>query len=176
MLSQPHTKDPAFEWHPDEGKDYTLGQWLNLNSFVARLLGSREVFFASSFAIWQLRKGLEEYLAEDLRSDFQSPVPAVDSKVAVACEWLIHAGPTILEESLLESQGLLALDEDRRKSLRAGPVFSGHPGFNIERWGFWKRRLWKLRGVVSEDVVISVDRAVEVMEESAMLVVEGFLD
>jgi len=131
------------------------------------------MFFASSFAIWQLRRGLEEYLGEDLRFYSQSPVPGVDTKVAIACEWLIQAGPAILEESLLENHGVLTLDENRRTSLRVGPVFKGDPGFNAERWGFWKRRLWKLRELVSERVVVNVDRAVGVMEDSAAMLVEG---
>jgi len=56
-------QDPTFAWHPEEDDNYTLGQWLNLNSFVARLFGSG-IFAWQNFPIWQLRKGLEDDLAE----------------------------------------------------------------------------------------------------------------
>jgi len=56
-------QDPTFAWHLEEDDNYTLGQWLNLNSFVARLFGSG-IFAWQNFPIWQLRKGLEDDLAE----------------------------------------------------------------------------------------------------------------
>lgn len=155
-------QDPTFEWYPEEDDNYTLSQWVNLNSFVARLFGSG-VFIANRFPIWQLRQGLEDDLAE-AKGDC-SPAEAVDNRVAVASEWLTHAGPALVNQSLLESQDL---DEGLQKSYRAGALFTGHPGFNIERWGFWKRRLGELRPTVGKEVALSVDRAIESMEASAV--------
>ncbi|KAK0610860.1 hypothetical protein B0T14DRAFT_314731 [Immersiella caudata] len=153
--------DPTFEWHPDDDDNYTLGQWLNLNSFVARPFGSGVIVW-QNFPIWQLRKGLEDDLAQ-AKGDC-SPAEAIDNRVAVASEWLIHAGPVLLKLCLLDH-----LDEDLRKSTRVGIHFSGHPGFNLERWGFWKRRLEGLRSTVSIEVAPSVERAIKSMRASAVV-------
>lgn len=81
--------------------------------------------------------------------------------VAVASEWLIHAGPAILKQCLLDKSK--ELDTDARRSLKAGTYFLGRPGFNLERWGFWKRRLVELRLAVSEEVTARVGLAIETM-------------
>ncbi|KAK0639676.1 hypothetical protein B0T16DRAFT_423561 [Cercophora newfieldiana] len=154
--------NPTFQWHPEEEDHYKLHHWLNLNSFVARLFGSG-VFKSYRFPIWQLRQGLEDDLSEEAKGDC-TPAEAVDNRVAVASEWLIHAGPALLKLSLLEDQ---ELDDALRRSYRPGVLFSGNPGFNLERWGFWKRRLGELRSEVGEEVVLSVDKAVEIMNKSA---------
>ncbi|KAM7187182.1 Protein of unknown function (DUF3632) domain containing protein [Rhypophila sp. PSN 637] len=127
--------DPTFEWHPEDGC-LKLNQWLNLNSFVARLHGSG-VFTRNSFPLWQLEQGLEDDLAASAKGDC-SPAEAVDNRVAVACEYLIHTAPALLRQSLLKTGDRLS-DEQLRRSYAAGPLFSGGPGFNTERWGFWKR-------------------------------------
>ena len=51
-----------------------------------------------------------------------------------------------------------------RRSSGAGVLFSGNPGFNLECWDFWKRRLGELRSTVGEGVVSSVGQAVETMK------------
>ncbi|KAK1754087.1 hypothetical protein QBC47DRAFT_385593 [Echria macrotheca] len=153
--------DPTFEWHPDDDDNYTLGQWLNLNSFVARLFGSGVIVWRN-FPIWQLRKGLEDDLGE-AKGDC-SPAKAIDNRVAVASEWLIHASPVLLKLCLLDD-----LEEDLHKSTRVGIHFPGHPGFNLERWGFWKRRLEELRSSVSIEVATSVEQAIESMRASAVV-------
>jgi len=154
-------QDPTFEWHPEEEDNYTLGQWRNLNSFVARLFGSGVIVW-ENFPIWQLRKGLEDDLTQ-AKGDC-SPADAVDNRVAVASEWLIHAGPALLQLCLLDRQDL---DEDLRRSARVGVHFHGHPGFNLERWGFWKRRLEELHSTGS-GVAPSVEQAIESMRASAV--------
>ncbi|KAK3689210.1 hypothetical protein B0T22DRAFT_440702 [Podospora appendiculata] len=159
--------DPTFEWHPEdeELEPYTLSNWLNLNSFVARLHGSG-VFLTNSFAVWQLREGLEDDLVEAKGNC--SPAEAVDNRIAVVSEWLVHAGPALLKESLLESENL---DEGQKRAYGPGPLFSGRPGCNIERWGFWKRRLEELRPTIGASVAPSVDRAVQTMKASAAALV-----
>lgn len=89
----------------------------------------------------------------------------MDSRVAVASEWLIHAGPALLKLCLLDLQDL---EEDLRRSARVGVHFPGHLGFNLERWGFWKRRLGELRSSVSIGVAPSVEQATEGMRASAL--------
>ncbi|KAK4207701.1 hypothetical protein QBC37DRAFT_433046, partial [Rhypophila decipiens] len=158
-----HWVDPTFEWHPED-ECLKLNQWLNLNSFVARLHGSG-VFTRNSFLLWQLEQGLEDDLAANAKGDC-SPAEAVDNRVAVACEYLIHTAPALLRESLLETGDQLS-DEKVRRSYAGGPLFSGGPGFNTERWGFWKRRLGELRSTVSDGLALTVDRALESMKAAA---------
>lgn len=160
--------DPTFEWHPEEEEPYTLDQWLNLNSFAARLFGS-SVFMSNRFPIWQLRQALEDDLQKEAKGPC-SPAEAIENRVSVASEWLIHAGPALLRSSLLESQDL---DDALRKSYAAGALFTGNPGFNIERWGFWKRRLGELRSTMGEGVRPSVDRAIGTMNKSAAALVKN---
>ncbi|KAM7210455.1 hypothetical protein V8F06_014157 [Rhypophila decipiens] len=147
-----HWVDPTFEWHPED-ECLKLNQWLNLNSFP----------------LWQLEQGLEEDLSANAKGDC-SPAEAVDNRVAVACEYLIHTAPALLRESLLETGDRLS-DEQLRRSYAGGPLFSGGPGFNTERWGFWKRRLGELRSTVSEGLAPTVDRALESMKAAAAALV-----
>ena len=104
-------------------------------------------------------KELWDYLAKP--RGLCSPAEAVNNMVAVASEWLIHAGPAILKQCLRGKSN--ELDADGRRSFAAGTYFLGRPGFNLERWGFWKRRLMELQPVVSEEVAASVGRAIETM-------------
>jgi len=134
---------------------------------IARLFGSGVILW-ENFPVWQLREALEDDLAEAKGNC--SPAEAVDNRVAVACEWLIQAGPALFKLCLLNRQDL---DEGMRRSSGAGGLFSGNPGFNLEPWSFWKRRLGELRSVVGERVVSSVDRAVEGMKASEVALVKN---
>jgi hypothetical protein len=110
----------------------TPDEWLNLNSFNARLLGSGATQWMN-FPIWQLREGLEAVLGPDRHEN--------DCKIAVACEWIIQAGPKLLRYALLNDD----LDEDMKRILRGYELWTGFPGMNTERWGFWKRRLVEVK-------------------------------
>jgi hypothetical protein len=89
--------------------------------------------------------------------------------VAVASEWLVRAGPALLKLCLLDRQDL---DEALRRSARVGDLFpGGRPGFSLERWVFWKRRLEELRSTVGAGVVPSVEGAIESMKASAVALV-----
>ncbi|KAH6892487.1 hypothetical protein B0T10DRAFT_547238 [Thelonectria olida] len=145
--------DPTFE--PVEGEDetYSPSEWLNLNSFAARLFGAGIVGWVN-FPIWQLRHGLEEDA---------SPGPDTDCRVAAASEWLIQAGPNLLRRCLLRTN----FNEAQKRSYRAGAIYSGHAGLNLERWGFWKRRLGEVQSVVDEEAAASVDEAVKTMTMAA---------
>jgi hypothetical protein len=57
MLTQ--IEGPTFELDTEDDRDFTLDEWLNLNSFVARLFSTTVGGFGN-FAIWELRNGLEE--------------------------------------------------------------------------------------------------------------------
>ncbi|KAF7554204.1 hypothetical protein G7Z17_g3063 [Cylindrodendrum hubeiense] len=132
----------------------TPSGWVNLNSFLALLFASGVVRW-QNFPVWELREGLEEEL---------SPGEVADCGVAAASEWLIQAAPALLRLCLIDEDDL---DEPIRRSNRAGSLFKGNPGLNLERWGFWKRRLGEVRGTVSEETALSVDKALESMKKTA---------
>lgn len=147
--------DPTFQPVEGEEETYSFSEWLNLNSFHARLLGSGLVRW-ENFVIWQMRHGLEEEL---------SPGSSTDCRVAVASEWAIQAGPAFLRLCLIERSDF---DELQRRSHRAGSLYAGHPGLSLERWGFWKRRLGEVRHMVGEQAGASVDQAIQRMTAAAL--------
>ncbi|KAI9763504.1 MAG: hypothetical protein M1840_000457 [Geoglossum simile] len=148
--------DPTLEAGDDETEHYSLEEWLNLNSFSARLLGAGLAGWVN-FAVWQLRHGLEEEM---------SPGPSTDSRVAAAGEWIIQSGQDLLRRCLLNS----ALNEAEARSYSAGALYAGNPGLCLERWGFWKRRLGEMRGKVGESAMRSIDEAVESMTAAEMAI------
>ncbi|KAG9255717.1 uncharacterized protein F5Z01DRAFT_673018 [Emericellopsis atlantica] len=140
--------DPTLE--TVEGQDvedeYSYSEWLNLNSFNARLFGAGLVEM-ESFVIWQMRQALEE--------DLNPNNAATDLRLSVASEWAIHSGPVLLRKCLVERRDIT---EGDKKSRGPGPLYTGHGGLNLERWGFWKRRFEELRPVVAgEEAVARVD-------------------
>ena len=148
--------DPTFEIVEGEEQDeYPYSEWLNLNSFHARLFGAGLVEW-ENFVIWQMRQALEEDL---------SPNVATDLRLSVASEWAIHAGPALLRKCLVERRDVT---EGDKRSHGPGPLYTGQGALNLERWGFWKRRFEELRPVVSgEEAVASVDQAIQCMAAAA---------
>ncbi|OQN96283.1 hypothetical protein B0A51_18947, partial [Rachicladosporium sp. CCFEE 5018] len=146
--------DPTFNrvWGSPHPHDYTLDQWINVSSFAARVQSASLVTWIN-FAVWQLRAALEEnwVVAEN-----------ADTKVAVACEWIVHSGQRILQLCLQERE----MGETALRSEGPGILFAGLPGTNLERWGFWTRRLKELRGQVCEAVHMSVDQALEAIRSA----------
>lgn len=86
-----------------------------------------------NFAIWQLREGLEDVLGSDSHEN--------DCKIAVASEWIIQAGPKLLRETLLNED----ISEAEKRAYSGCELWTGLPGLNTERWGFWKRRLAEVK-------------------------------
>lgn len=150
--------DPTFETGSGEESDddeFSFSEWLNLNSFNARLLGAGLVPW-ESFAIWQMRQALEEALP---------PSPATDLRLSVASEWIIRAGPALLRKCLVARQDTT---EDDKRSHGPGPLFSGQGALNLERWRFWQRRFGELRSVVAgEEAIVNVDLAMRCMTVAA---------
>lgn len=129
-----------------------MDEWLNLNSFIARLFNGLVVGFAN-FAIFELRNGLEE--------DDDVPQPIADARIRVACEWVIQSRWRLLQLSLLNSRSTEPEDATHGSPYRGGALYSGTRGFNLERWGFWKRRLAELRKDVGD--IAPIDEALEMM-------------
>ncbi|KAJ3952817.1 hypothetical protein N0V92_010731 [Colletotrichum tropicale] len=89
--------------------------------------------------------------------------PEAVTRVVVAAEFFIQAAPTLLQESLVwHTRG--PFDDSTQRVFRAGPLFPGTFGFNLERWGFWKRRFGELASHLGdEEVKKNVDEALERM-------------
>lgn len=146
------TLGPAYETasRDDDDPELTLDEWINLNSFVAKLfqrLSGKGSTLAITFPIWELRNGLEAREPHEI-------------KVHIACEWIIEAGQRILRESMLNT---FSDEQDMLDQTLAGPVFDGTGGYNLERWGFWKRELAEVRETVSDHLTSVVDAAIQTM-------------
>jgi hypothetical protein len=125
--------------------------WLSVNSFAARLVGSSTEDW-TNFAIWSLRDALEQDGAS---------AAAQDGAVAVAHEWIVHAGKVLLEKS--RSGGELSKVD--QKALAAGKLFGGEPGLTVQRWNFWKQRLETLaKGDGGADAKARAQTAVDTMK------------
>ncbi|KAL2757650.1 hypothetical protein ACRALDRAFT_1074608 [Sodiomyces alcalophilus JCM 7366] len=158
-IMRDHWIDPTFETVEGEEETYSLSEWLSLNSFHARLLGSGIVSW-DNFALWQLKHGLEQEM---------SASEPTDCRVAVASEWLVHASPLLLRRCL-EEMG--ELNDLQKRSYSPGDLFPGYAGLNAERWGFWKRRLAEVRPLVGDDTAARVDLAIRRMTEAATAIAQ----
>ncbi|CAM1508601.1 Fc.00g054490.m01.CDS01 [Cosmosporella sp. VM-42] len=142
--------DPTFEPEDEEEEQwYSLEEWLNLNSFAARLLGARRAGWVN-LAIWQLRHGLEEEA---------SPSLSTNNRVAVACEWLKYSAAELFSQSFPTNP----LSKAEKSSYRTGALFAGQPGLGLERWNFWKHRLSEIRYEVDNITARSIDEAINSM-------------
>ena len=146
-------KGPVFQIDDDPDDEFTFDEWLNLNSFVARL-GKGFV----SFGLWEIRCGLEG--EGDEEEDKPAPEAVVNTRILVATEWIIQGGRELLRASL---QNALSGEPTSGKPWRCGPLFPGNRGFNLERWGFWKRRFGELKMAAVESAQKQIDEAVELM-------------
>lgn len=98
--------------------------------------------------------------------DDESIPPALfDARVRVVCEWIIRSSSRILEDSLL-SIHTETPKENQGDPYGTGPLFPGSGGFNLERWGWWKRRLVEIRENPYGSVHTEIDEAVRKMTET----------
>ncbi|KAI8300355.1 hypothetical protein K4K59_001684 [Colletotrichum sp. SAR11_240] len=98
-------------------------------------------------------------IGKDVETGAKMLCPEAVTRVAVAAEFFIQAAPVILKQSLTWYDGD-PVDDSIQRIFRAGPLFPGTFGFNLERWGFWKRRLGELRSLLGdEEVEKNVDEA-----------------
>lgn len=125
----------------EEDDVQTPDEWLNLNSFNARLFGAGVTRWYN-FAIWQLREGLEDVLGPDPHEN--------DCKIAVASEWIIQAGPNLLRETLLNED----ISEEEKSAYCGGKLWTGLPGLSLERWRFWKHRLAEVKSSVETQLTL----------------------
>jgi hypothetical protein len=155
------TSDPCFE-EDEEERTYTLAQWLNINSFAARLYGCG-LGPSRNFGLWQLRDALEEE---------RPPGHDANTAISVASEWIVHAGQAITWRCLQSEP----MEEWTLRSERAGSLYAGLPGFNLDSWRYWKRRLAELRGSVSDRTKRRIDEGVKAMIDLEVAMAEKLGD
>ncbi|KAI1480023.1 hypothetical protein F4774DRAFT_425153 [Daldinia eschscholtzii] len=113
-------------WHePTRYEDsyIAFGEWINLNSFAARLYGDG-IFDCYGLGITALRRAFESS---------NTPVPAVrDCRIKAATQWIHWAAFKMFD--LMRSVPSHD-DRNRHRSDR----FTGSRVFSLERWIFWKR-------------------------------------
>jgi len=112
------------------------------------------------FAIWELRNGLEE------NDEEMGPKKIAEARVQVASEWIIQGARLLLRESLRNSLSAEPEDATHGSPYRGGSLYSGTRGHNLERWGFWKRRLLELRENVC--IQVSIDEAAKEMADTEL--------
>lgn len=118
-----------------EPTPYSPQQWINLNSYAARLLELRLGHW-THLAVWTLMTALEQP-PEVYRS-------SLNCAVAVAAEWIINSRYFIFER--LTELGTDGKSEERRgkgdesSRVSVGPLFNGKAGLTMERCHFWKQR------------------------------------
>ncbi|KAI1084381.1 hypothetical protein F5B20DRAFT_293940 [Whalleya microplaca] len=151
-------------WKPgcdDSEHVFTLEEWLNLNSFAARLYDGPCGSLFDSFAVSAMSTGLEG--ERDGDHDRSTP----ENCLQVACEWAVQGGRRLMQESLQSTYAnpLEKLESRYWSPYSIGPLFTGSRGFTLERWGFWKRRLYELQEdkSYSETTYELIDEAIEAM-------------
>jgi hypothetical protein len=105
-------------------------EWLNLNSFAARLLTLDTVSW-TTFAVWTLRAALED----------ASSGPKLDCDVAAAAQWIVHGGEVLFAECAPKAE---AQGGEESRALASGQLYQGKSGLFVERWMFWKKRFGEI--------------------------------
>ena len=112
-------------------------EWLNMNTFGARCMGSG-VVSPYSQAMYGLRSGLEE----DLSTDHE--VSVTECKIQVACAWIAHGGKPLLWWARENIGNLNVTVEDEANYVEGGSLYHGNPTMCLQRWGFWMDRFEEL--------------------------------
>jgi hypothetical protein len=166
---------------PDNNEErLTLGEWLNLNSFIAKCFEnnipqSSTVNAYINFALWEMRSALEEPSQKEKDVTTVVRKGVFDMKVRVACEWVTVAGKALLVECLRNCCEDHPNGGSQGRPYGPGSLFQGAVGFGLERWGFWKRRLVEVKATVGEEVHGSIDKALAKMKAVEKEAFEAFL-
>lgn len=104
-------------------------EWVNLNSFVARLFQGG-LIDQYHYAFWTMRNCFEanDATTKDLR----------ESRLAAATQWFAHGARALF--TIMREKTATESDQGYLKSA----VFSGDKVISVERWNFWKEQLQKL--------------------------------
>lgn len=104
-------------------------EWVNLNSFVARLFAHGLIDWYR-YGIWTMMGSLEanDTTVKDLR----------ESRVAAATQWIAHGALALF--TVMRDKEATEVDQTYLKST----IFSGDKVISFERWTFWRDQLQKL--------------------------------
>ncbi|KAI0399278.1 hypothetical protein F4802DRAFT_54219 [Xylaria palmicola] len=138
----------------------TMGQyarWINLNSFVARLVSAYPApdwWHMIKYAFWQLRVALEEPPGRGVAEEY---------RLLVACEWILHCDAFLYQVMSAETNAGGSEFEFRTGSLCAAPSAS------TQRWNFWKTQFANYSADAKKlglgpDVVARISDALRKME------------
>ncbi|KAL7628330.1 hypothetical protein AAE478_002530 [Parahypoxylon ruwenzoriense] len=152
---------PGLEPQALNNQTYTATEWLNINSFAARLLG-QEVEKWLNFPIWEIRRALESPLTPAPDASEEELIH-MDTVIRVATEWMVQSAPILLRESMLNTFADFNESETAGRPYCGGPLWTGAGGYSLERWGFWKRRLAEIRTSVGENLDATIEDALEAM-------------
>lgn len=138
-----------------DSHEFTEPEWLNLNSFMARLHDNQTGW--GKFPIWELRDGLESPLS------LKDNMPTPNTRVRVAIEWILRSSCRLLLDSLMHNYSDYHESPSTGYPYSCGPLYSGTSGCSLERWCFWKRRLSEIKAEVGEDLHSAIGEAIETM-------------
>ncbi|KAI1807296.1 hypothetical protein F4811DRAFT_506395 [Daldinia bambusicola] len=146
---------PTLKPDPDDSLMFTEPEWLNLNSFVARLYGKQRQW--GKYMVWGLRNGLET------PTDPIQDMPSPETRIRVAIEWIFQSSRRIFLDSIAHTFSDYQESLNMSRPYRGGPLFSGASGCSLERWCFWKSRLVAIRTEVDESLHPAIDKATKAM-------------
>ncbi|KAJ5688550.1 hypothetical protein N7462_002942 [Penicillium macrosclerotiorum] len=135
----------------NSGNAEEIAQWINQNSFMARLVGEGLLDW-TNLVIWMMREALEESPSQGQSS--------ADCYVLVVGEWMTYAGEVIFHQVNDEH-----LTEQQQRMTKGGSLYRGNAGLCRERWDFWRTRLGELGQVVSPDAQPIARSALERMAD-----------
>jgi Protein of unknown function (DUF3632) len=131
--------------------------WVNLNSFLARIWKAFDrtttaplrLDFYASLALRSALEGISSFSGGRRREGDRKTDGALDCDMAVAAEWIEHAGSAIYAAGYGKDGGEPA-DE---RVISAGGLYHGPQGLCEEHWEFWKMRFGEIstEDGVSED-------------------------
>ncbi|KAK4182290.1 hypothetical protein QBC35DRAFT_510256 [Podospora australis] len=140
-----------------------LQGYRNLNSFLAHLSLLVDRIPWTRFAIDQLRIALEE------EPDELADAAAVECKLWVATEWIIHGAETLrwlIRD--FEHSGEELDDDGENRTFRKGPLVPECKSLGSDRWNFWKKRFAEIAsgngGELDAATIERVKTAWEIME------------
>ncbi|KAI0852921.1 hypothetical protein F5Y00DRAFT_226371 [Daldinia vernicosa] len=149
-------RSPTFDPNFNSGEEFTEPEWVNVNSFLARLHHKQGIW--EKYVIWELREGLETPF-----TPIQDMPTVVETRIRVATEWIFESSRRIFVDSLDHAFSDYPEGPNTGRPYSCGPLYSGVSGYSLERWCFWKRRLAEIRTEVNEDLHSAIDKAIKAM-------------
>ncbi|KAK6065595.1 hypothetical protein SCUP234_12483 [Seiridium cupressi] len=129
-----------FEKHAQsENAAETLGSWININAFLARL-GGTGVHSTLDFAIWSLRQALEN-------EESTGAPTLLDCHIQAAAQYVEYEGHILRQRLSLGWKPR----EAEAQMFKGGALFDGEPGLSDERWKFWISRFRELADQTTTD-------------------------